>query len=74
MQARFKTRLLATAAMIVLSAGAARADFALTMASLDKGLRRAEDRLGQLRRFPELLSEVNKRGIRCEVTAPLAAS
>ena len=27
------------------------ADFALTMASLDKGLRRAEDRLGQLRRF-----------------------
>ena len=31
MQARFKTRLLATAAMIVLSAGAARADFALTI-------------------------------------------
>ncbi|MFN3609706.1 MAG: hypothetical protein ACK4Y9_11630 [Hyphomonas sp.] len=27
------------------------ADFALTMAALDKGLRRAEDRLGQLRRF-----------------------
>ena len=27
------------------------ADFALTMASLDKGLRRAEDRLGQLPRF-----------------------
>ncbi len=31
MQARFKTRLLATAAMIALSAGAARADFALTI-------------------------------------------
>lgn len=27
------------------------ADFALTMAALDKGLRRSEDRLGQLRRF-----------------------
>ena len=27
------------------------ADFALTMAALDKGLRHAEDRLGQLRRF-----------------------
>lgn len=27
------------------------ADFALTMAALDKGLRRAEERLGQLRRF-----------------------
>ncbi|MFN7180661.1 hypothetical protein [Hyphomonas sp.] len=26
-------------------------DFALTMAALDKGLRRAEDRLGQFRRF-----------------------
>ena len=26
-------------------------DFALTMAALDKGLRRAEERLGQFRRF-----------------------
>lgn len=37
------------------------ADFALTMAALDRGLRRAEDRLGQWRRFTRRANDTSKQ-------------